>query len=117
MNKIKSTKGITLISLVVTIIILLIIAGVSINLLLGENGIIKRTGLAKEEYENVQIAEQESLNEAEKQLADYNKGLPDNTPNTEAGTSNITLSTGINFASKNTASSWINDNFSVRDGL
>lgn len=86
MNKIRSTKGITLISLVVTIIILLILAGVSINLLLGENGIIKRAGQAKEEYENAQIAEQESLNELEKQLADYNKGLPDNTPNTEAGT-------------------------------
>ncbi len=86
MNKIRNTKGITLISLVVTIIVLLILAGVSINLLLGENGIIKRAGQAKEEYENAQIAEQESLNELEKQLADYNKGLPDNTPNTKAGT-------------------------------
>ena len=86
MNKIRSTKGITLISLVVTIIILLILAGVSINLLLGENGIIKRAGQAKEEYENAQIAEQETLNELEKQLGDYNKGLPNNTKDTEAGT-------------------------------
>ena len=51
MNKIKSTKGITLISLVVTIIILLILAGVTIATLMGENGIIKRAGQAKEEYE------------------------------------------------------------------
>ena len=79
-------KGITLIALVITIIILILLAGVSINLLLGENGIIKRAGQAKQEYEKAQTAEQESLNELEKQLADYNKDLPDNTPNTEAGT-------------------------------
>ena len=36
----KSTKGITLISLVITIIILLILVGVSINLLIGQNGLI-----------------------------------------------------------------------------
>lgn len=42
-KKVKNTtSGITLISLVVTIIILIILAGISINLLLGENGIIKR---------------------------------------------------------------------------
>lgn len=35
----------------------------------------------------------------------------------EAGTSNISLSTEINFAGKNTASDWLNDNFSIRDGL
>lgn len=35
----------------------------------------------------------------------------------EAGTSAITLSTGINFANQNTASAWSNDDFSIRDGL
>lgn len=35
-------KGITLVALVVTIVVLLILAGISINLLLGENGIIKK---------------------------------------------------------------------------
>ena len=42
MNKIKSTKGITLISLMVTIIILLILAGVSIDTLTGNNGLLNR---------------------------------------------------------------------------
>ena len=37
----KKQKGITLIALVITIIILLILAGVVINLTLGENGIIR----------------------------------------------------------------------------
>ncbi len=35
-----STSGITLVSLVVTIIILIILAGISLNATLGENGII-----------------------------------------------------------------------------
>lgn len=50
MNKIRSTKGITLISLVVTIIVLIILAGVSINLLLGENGLFNTAKKAGEDY-------------------------------------------------------------------
>ena len=45
----KSTKGITLIALVVTIIILLILAGVSIAMLTGNNGILTQGKRAKEE--------------------------------------------------------------------
>lgn len=41
-------KGITLVALVVTIVVLLILAGISINLLLGENGIIKKAKEARE---------------------------------------------------------------------
>ena len=58
----KSKKGITLIALVVTIVVLLILAGVSISMLGGENGIITQAIEAKEETtigeekENVQLA-------------------------------------------------------------
>ena len=45
----KSTKGITLIALVVTIIVLLILAGVSIAMLTGNNGILTQGKRAKEE--------------------------------------------------------------------
>ena len=38
----KNKKGITLVALVVTIVVLLILAGVSINLVLGNNGIIAK---------------------------------------------------------------------------
>ena len=48
-NKIKNMKGITLISLVITIVVLIILAGITLNMLLGENGIINRTKTAKEE--------------------------------------------------------------------
>ena len=47
----KNKNGITLIALVVTIVVLLILAGVSISMLFGENGIIKRAQEASEENE------------------------------------------------------------------
>ena len=51
-NKRKfNEKGITLIALVVTIVVLLILAGISINLVLGENGIIKKAKEAKTAHE------------------------------------------------------------------
>ncbi len=62
MKKFRKNKGITLIALVVTIIVLLILAGISINMLTGQNGILKRAGEAKrrtgeaQERENIQVA-------------------------------------------------------------
>ena len=47
----KNKKGITLVALVVTIVVLLILAGVSINLVLGNNGIIVK---AREAQKNQQ---------------------------------------------------------------
>lgn len=48
-NTVKNNSGITLIALVVTIIVLLILAGVSIAMLTGENGILKQARTSKEE--------------------------------------------------------------------
>ncbi len=49
-NKIKNIRGITLISLVITIIVLLILAGTSISALLGDNGLISKARQAKEKH-------------------------------------------------------------------
>lgn len=57
----KQEKGITLIALVVTIIILIILAGVSIALVLGDNGIVNRSKLAKKEYINAASDEEQQL--------------------------------------------------------
>ena len=46
----KQEKGITLIALVVTIVVLLILAGVSISLVLNNNGVISRAKEAKNQY-------------------------------------------------------------------
>ena len=56
----KSTKGITLIALVVTIIILLILAGISIAMLTGNNGVLTQAKSAKEKTE--EKGEQERVN-------------------------------------------------------
>ena len=49
---IKLNKGITLIALIVTIVVLLILAGVGISLLIGENGILEQAQNAKSKTEN-----------------------------------------------------------------
>ena len=57
----KETNGITLIALVVTIVILLILAGVSINLVLGPNGIITRAQEAAQKKDLESAREKLSL--------------------------------------------------------
>ena len=54
-------KGITLIALVITIIVLLILAGVSIAMLTGENGILTQAQNAKKETERAKIIEEVRL--------------------------------------------------------
>lgn len=54
----KRNSGITLIALVVTIVVLLILAAITLNLVLGNNGIIARTKDAKEKNE---IAEEKEI--------------------------------------------------------
>ncbi len=51
-------KGITLIALIITIIILLILAGVTINVLIGDNGLLKTAKEAGEKYEKAAIKEE-----------------------------------------------------------
>ena len=58
-QKLKESKGITLIALVITIIVLLILAGVTIATLTGDNGILKKAGDAKTQTE--QAKEDENL--------------------------------------------------------
>ena len=57
----REQKGITLIALVVTIIVLIILAGVSINMLVGENGIITQSQRAKEKTEEASTSEMVSI--------------------------------------------------------
>jgi len=64
----KRQNAITLVSVVVTIIILIILAGVSINAILGENGIITIAKQAKEDMEQAQTDEQIQLNELYMQM-------------------------------------------------
>ena len=59
--KIKQEKGITLIALVVTIVVLLILAGVSISLVLNNNGVISKAKDAKNSTEKGQAQDEVNL--------------------------------------------------------
>ncbi|MBR0426843.1 MAG: hypothetical protein IJK18_01400 [Clostridia bacterium] len=56
-KSLKVSNGITLIALVITIIVLLILAGISISMLSGNNGILQRATDAKTRTEKAQIIE------------------------------------------------------------
>ena len=64
----KKQSGITLVALVVTIVVLLILAGVSINLVLGENGLITQAKEAKEKSASGMNEENYLINSA---IPDY----------------------------------------------
>ena len=66
-SKLKE-QGVTMLSLVVTIIILLILSGITIKFALNDNGLIKQSALAVEKYKNSSIQEQVALNEAIKSM-------------------------------------------------
>jgi len=60
-TKRKNARGITLIALVITIIVLLILSGITINALSGENGILKRATQAKSKTGRANALEQINL--------------------------------------------------------
>lgn len=66
----KSQKGITLIALVITIIVLLILAGVTIAMLTGENGILKKATGAVSDTEKA-TAEEAIKMEVYNNIADH----------------------------------------------
>ena len=76
-NKKMQEKGITLIALVVTIIVLLILAGISISMLTGQNGILNRASQAKKAQGTSQVEELAKLKLQE--LYTDNLGVPDDT--------------------------------------
>ena len=76
MKRVQKKKGITLIALVITIVIMLLLAGVAIQMSLGENGIIAKSTQAKKEQakaELYEVAKMEYLNLKTKALE---KGEP-----------------------------------------
>jgi len=65
-----SNKGITLISLVVTIIVLIILAGISINMIFGDNGLINRARESKRLQDIARITDKLELEKAERAVED-----------------------------------------------
>ncbi len=67
----RKEKGITLIALVVTIILLLILAGVTISQIAGSNGLFQRARQAVEKYKNAAEEEQIQIGMLEQYVSDF----------------------------------------------
>ena len=66
--KMKSDKAITLVALIITIIVLLILAGVTLNMVLGDNGLINKAQSSVDKYKESAENEQKLLNEIEEYI-------------------------------------------------
>ena len=64
----KKERGITLIALIVTIIVLLILAGVTISLAIKDQGIFTKAKKAGTKYKEQEAAEQTGLNTADEEM-------------------------------------------------
>ena len=114
----KKNKGITLVALVVTIVVLLILAGVSINLVLGNNGIIAK---AKEAETKSAEASQNDLKGMNGLVSEMEGALAGN-GSTGSGSGNGNTGSGNNFVTKNTEVTypdgkvWIPEGFKIAKG-
>ena len=91
-------KGITLIALVVTIVVLLILAGVSLNAIFSENGIIKRAQDAQNKMDQATQNDLDAINELNNWIDGKTNGTTgENTTggNTTGGNDNLSTTTKI----------------------
>ena len=96
-NKIKEHKAITLIALVITIIVLLILAGITIAQL-SNSGLFEKAKLAKEKYKNSQEDEEDKI-------AKYSNEIDSYVGYSRTGGSTINYST----SEQDTGMKWINN--------
>lgn len=75
MKKKINNRGITLITLIVTIIILLILAGVVINVLIGDNGLFNTVQTAKEKTAVAELKEKADIEYASLKIEDIEKEI------------------------------------------
>ena len=105
----RREKGITLIALIVTIIVLLILAGVTINLAVNNQGIFNKAKTATRAYKNASENEQMGLDEADKEIESYLPGV--RYKDAKGETKTLTKSTAVGTKIGTTA------NISGKDGV
>ena len=119
-KQLKSNKGITLIALVITIIVLLILAGVSIAMLTGQNGILTQAQNAKNRTEEAQAEEENRLNEYNNIINNYvNGGTTTGGDEEESGEQAVVGEkvTGGNKPYTNNGTAIIPEGFAIVPGL
>ena len=96
----KQVKGITLIALVVTIIVLLILAGIALNLTIGQNGIFSRAQTAANTWRNAETNEQLAMGELEDWMDGYMNGNGGNQGGGDTATvvDDVTIPDGFYYA-------------------
>ena len=68
-NKLVTERGITLLALIITVVIMLILAAVTINVTLGDGGLVQQARLAAERTQNAAEKEQAEIDSLQQELA------------------------------------------------
>ena len=118
----RKTKGITLVALVITIIVLLILAGITISLTIGQNGIITRAQEAGRNYLEAQNRELAGLNAFDEQVGNIVDSLDQDSLARKAKPGDYVVYTPVNknftvLASKSGADADQNFSTSTYTGL
>ena len=116
----KQVKGITLIALVVTIIVLLILAGVALSLTVGDNGLFRRAENAANTWQMAEINEQIEMDKASNFIEDYmngNGGSGNNTQGGGSGTGGETTTVGDLKPGAGEEVTILDETTEVEDGL
>ena len=92
MNILKNKDGITLIALIITVIVMLILAGVAISVLTDDGGLFEKTRGAAEAYENSAEKEAKQIDDLMNNIDQYLAGIPTSKPETD-GSWNGTINT------------------------
>ncbi len=95
LNRAKNQKGITLLTLVITIIIIIILATVTINLAIGDGGLIGQAENIRDMAEESIQTESERRNNLAEELAGLMPFEPQDTPKPESGGSDFTMANGV----------------------
>ena len=108
----KNKKGITLVVLVVTIVVLLILAGVSINLVLGNNGIIVKAKDAETKSAEASQNDLKGMNGLVSKMEGALAGSGSGNGNTGSGSNFVTKNTEVTYPDGKV---WIPEGFKVAD--
>ena len=87
----KMEKGITLISLIVTIIVLLILSGITVSLTIGNDGLLTKSKEIGENIEQSELEAQEKINSLEQQLGYIDDGTTEEIDTNPPKITDITL--------------------------
>ena len=98
----KENEGITLVALVVTIVVLLILAGISLNLVLGQNGIISRAQDARNQTAEGQVNTEKAVNALTDEMEDLiseneNSGNGGNSGGSQMTVENVVIPEGYYY--------------------